>query len=53
MVGQKMAFLDPAFLLLGQFAKHLAQVLPKVPVQHLPTALGNKNNVVQSFPIQE
>jgi hypothetical protein len=32
MVGKKVPFFDLAFLLLGQFAKHLAQVLPQVSV---------------------
>jgi hypothetical protein len=50
MVGQKVTLFDATLLLLGQFAKHLAQVLSKVSVQHLAATLGNKNYVVLAPP---
>ena len=37
-VAQQVPFFDPAFLLLGQFPEHLAQVLAELPVQHLASA---------------
>lgn len=46
MVGKKMALVDAALLLFGQFAKHFAQMLPKVAVKHLPAAFGDKDNMV-------
>ena len=52
MVGQKMPLFDTAFLLLGQFAKHLAQVLSKGSVQYRPPPFGDKNNVVLLLPLR-
>jgi hypothetical protein len=52
MVGQKMPFLDAAFLLLGQPSEHLAQMLAKATVQHFAQTFGNKNNVVLALPLR-
>ena len=52
MVGLEMTFFDPAFFLLGQFAKHFAQMLAEALVQHLPAALRDENNVVLALPFR-
>ena len=35
MIGHQMPFLDPAFLLLSQFAEHLPEVAPQLRIQRL------------------
>jgi hypothetical protein len=52
MVGKQVPFLNAALLLLGQLAKHLAQMLAEAPVQHLSPALRYKNNVVPALPLR-
>jgi hypothetical protein len=52
MVGQKMPFLNPALLLLGQFSQHLTQMPAQIPVQHFAPALRDKNNVVLALPFR-
>jgi hypothetical protein len=44
MIDLQMTFFDPTLFLLGQFAKHFAQMLPQAFVQHLPAALRDENN---------
>src|SRR5664280_1233119 len=39
-IRQQMPFLNPAFLLLRQFAEHFSHILPQVPIQRLPATLG-------------
>src|ERR1700761_5621539 len=46
MVRQQRTFFNPALSLLGQLTEHLAQVLAKTAVQHLPAALRYKYYVV-------
>jgi hypothetical protein len=45
-IRQKMAFLDLAFLLLGQFPEYVYQMPTQFRIQGLPAALRNKNDVV-------
>jgi hypothetical protein len=45
MVGQKMPFLDPAFLLRGQISEHLAQMTAQISIQHFAPAFRDQNNV--------
>ena len=45
-----MPFLDPALLLLGKLAEHFAQILPQLPVQRLPPALRDEDDVVFALP---
>jgi hypothetical protein len=47
-----MAFLDLALSLLGQIAEHLAQMLAKCLVKHLPAALRDKHNVILAIPFR-
>ena len=47
MIRHQMAFLDPAFLLHRQSAKHLPEVLPQFPVKRLPAVLGNEHHMVR------
>ena len=46
MIRQQMTFFDPALPLLGQLTEHLAQMLTKTAIQHLPEALRYKYYVV-------
>jgi hypothetical protein len=41
-----------AFPLLRQTMEHLAQMLSKVFVQHLPAALRDKHNVIFAIPFR-
>jgi hypothetical protein len=52
MVGEQMPLFDPAFLLLGQLPKHFTQVLAKAAIQHFPSALRYKYNVVLALPLR-
>jgi hypothetical protein len=52
MVGLQVAFLDPTLFLLGQFAKHLAQMLAQALVKHLPASLRDENNVGLALPFR-
>jgi hypothetical protein len=52
MIGEKMTFFNPAFLLLGQSSKHLAQMLAQIAVKHIHPAFRNKNNVVLALPFR-
>jgi hypothetical protein len=52
MVGQKMTFLDPAFLLFGELPEYFTQVLAQASIQHLAPTLGDKNNVVLALPLR-
>jgi hypothetical protein len=45
-----MPFLDPASLLLGQFAEHLTKVAAQLRIQRLPTAFGNECDMVFALP---
>jgi hypothetical protein len=51
-IGHQMTFLNPAFLLLGQLAKHLPQMPPQLPIQHLASVLGNEDDVVFALPLR-
>ena len=43
---------DLAFTLMGQIAEHLAQMLAKGFVKHLPAALRDKHNVKFAIPFR-
>lgn len=45
-VRHQMSFLYLAFLLAGQFAKHLPKVHPQLAVKRLPAALGDEHDGV-------
>jgi hypothetical protein len=46
MIWHQVNFLDPAFLLQSQPAEHVSEVLPQVPVEHLPAVFGNEHHVI-------
>jgi hypothetical protein len=48
--GALETFLNPAFLLLGQLSKYLAQMLPQLAIQHFAAAFRNENHVVLALP---
>src|ERR1700730_1239466 len=50
MIRQQMSFLDSTFLLRGQLAKHVAEVLTQLPIQGLATAFRNEHHVVFALP---
>ena len=50
-IGQKMAFLDPTFLLLSQLSEHFSEMPSQLNVQRLPAELGNENNVIFALPL--
>jgi hypothetical protein len=49
-IGRQMPFLDPAFLLLSQFAEQVPKMAPQLRIQRLPAAFGNEHNVVFALP---
>jgi hypothetical protein len=51
-VGRQMTFQNPAFPLLRQVPKDLAQMLTKIFIQHLAAALGDKHNVILAIPFR-
>src|SRR5664280_1588683 len=51
-IRQQMPFLNPAFLLLRQFAEHLSQILPQFPIQRLPATLRDKHHMVFALPFR-
>jgi len=51
-VDHEVTFFDPAFLLLRQSAENLAEMLPKLPVEHLPATLRDENDVVFARPFR-
>ena len=52
MIDHKVTFFDPAFLLLRQSAENLAEMVPKLPVEHLPATLPDENDVVFARPFR-
>jgi hypothetical protein len=53
MVREQMTFFDSALFLLSQLSEYFVQMLAEISIQHFPAAFRDKNNVIQSFPIQE
>jgi hypothetical protein len=51
-IGLQMPFFDPTLLLPRQLPKHLAQVLPQLPLQPFASALRNKYHVLFAFPLR-
>jgi hypothetical protein len=45
-----MTFLNPALLLLGELAKNLAQMLPKLSVKNLTPTLRYENYMIFALP---
>jgi hypothetical protein len=52
MIGEKMAFLNLVFLLLGQSAEHFASMLAQIAIKHLPATFRDKHNVVLALPLR-
>ena len=52
MVGQQMAFFDPAIPVFRKLAEHRAQMLAQFTVQNLAPKLRNENDVVFALPLR-
>ena len=49
-VGEQVAFLDAALLLLGELSEHRPKVAPQLGVQRLAAVLRNEDDVVLALP---
>jgi hypothetical protein len=52
MTRHEIAFLNPAFLLEGQFAEYLPKMPSKFHVERLSAALGNEHHMIFALPIR-
>ena len=51
-ISHQMAFLNAALFLRRQCPKHLSEMLPQFPVQHLPSELRYEYDVVFALPFR-
>src|ERR1700686_2761357 len=51
-IRHEMAFFDSTFLLHGQLAEDLSEMLSQFPIKRLSAALGNEHHMVFALPLR-